>query len=217
MPRIEKLFYYDIADDYLLQTNSQGKVAEWTYRGPDRIWVEVNEETGALIDTGFKTIEEDGPNTPVAPGERKVEVNCDADPLFCCLVGADEEIDHETLPQHTEVLPNGDTYSRPANPIPDHTYEPSTAVYNFETGEWSYDWHKTWVTWDQLIEMRDRRLVQITIYLNNVGDTLPDDYRATLEQYKQDLEDVETTWAGYEADHQCIKVVLPKDPREKEV
>ena len=43
---IEKDFTYNIPDDYLAQTNNDSKTAEATFKGPDKIWIFVDKDTG---------------------------------------------------------------------------------------------------------------------------------------------------------------------------
>ena len=45
MNKITKTFTYDCPDDYLYDTNALGKTGEWTYTGPDKIWVLVDNTT----------------------------------------------------------------------------------------------------------------------------------------------------------------------------
>lgn len=210
MTTISRLFTYNLADDYLAQTNQLKKVGDWTYRGPDRIWVFLNNETNTLLGTNFYTLEQDGPTIPTPLGCTKLEINCNADPLFCTLVGASEQVDGALLPQYTENLPNGEVYTRPKNPMPDHTYDFNRATYDQETQTWSYPWKETWVTWDALRERVASQLTEVTLELRKLTD-LPPDMRATLESYKLELENFETTWAGFEA----YKVWPPTHPFSK--
>ena len=36
---IEVQFSYDMPDAYLYQTTNEGKVGQWTYKGPEKMWV----------------------------------------------------------------------------------------------------------------------------------------------------------------------------------
>ena len=39
MATIRKTFRYDLPDEYLSQERKLGLQAEWTYEGPDKVWV----------------------------------------------------------------------------------------------------------------------------------------------------------------------------------
>jgi hypothetical protein len=210
MTRISRTFTYDLADDYLAQTSELRKSASWTYNGPDRIWVFLDNETNKLYGTNFYTLEEDGPSIPSPLGCTKLEINCQANPLFCTLVGASDHVDGDALPKYSEDLPNGEVYTRPLNPMPDHTYEFNDAEYNPRTQQWSYPWKKTWVTWDDIRSVVASQLSQVETELRGLSD-LPSSLRTMLETYKTELENFETTWAGIDAH----KVWLPIHPINK--
>lgn len=210
MTIISKLFTYDLADDYLAQTNELRKTGTWTYRGPDRIWMFVDNETNAPFGTNFYTLEEDGPTIPTPEGCTKLEIDCNSNPLFCTLIGASEHVDGGSLPQYSEELPNGETYTRPMDPMPDHTYEFNGAVYNPETQSWTYPWKSTWVTWDNIRTIVATQLSEVTLELAKLSD-MPPSLLATLTAYKTELENFETTWAGVDA----YKVWLPTHPIRK--
>lgn len=210
MTRISKLFTYDLADDYLAQTNELKKTATWTYHGPDRIWVFVDTETNKLYGTNFYTLEEDGPSIPSPLGCRKLEIDCQSNPLFCTLVGASDHFDGDTLPKYSENLPNGEVYTRPMHPMPDHTYEFNDATYDPETNTWSYPWKQTWVTWEDLRTVIASQLEEVELEIRALTD-LPSSLRAILEAYKTELENFETTWAGFDA----YKVWIPTHPLRK--
>ena len=210
MTRISKIFTYDIADDYLAQTNELKKTGTWTYNGPDRIWTFVDLVTRKSYHSMFFTLEEDGPTIPTPLGCTKLEIDCSADPLLCTLLGADDPVDGNTLPQYTEELPNGETYSRPLAPMPDHTYEFTNSTYNVDTKEWHHPWKETWVTWDTIRPVVAKQLEDVTLELLRLT-TLPASLRAPLEAYKLELENFETTWAGYDA----YKVWIPNHPIKK--
>ncbi len=211
MANITKLFTYDLADTYLAQTNEQGKQGSWMYEGPDKIWVYVDAATGKLENTGFKREEEDGPNLPVWEGMNLVEVDCGVNPLFCTLIGASVPVEGGSLPQYTQELPNGNTYTRPMDPMPDHTFEINDAVYDEASKTWSYSWKKPWVTWEKLLEFRDTRLAHAKLQKERLTD-LPASLTTALDAYITELENLETIWADYTSATECIKVELPDNP-----
>jgi hypothetical protein len=207
MAKISKIFSYNLADDYLAQTNDLQKTALWTYNGPDKVWVFIDNETKKLFNTTYYTAEMNGADIPTPEGTTKLEINCANNGLIGTLLGACDPIDGSTLPQFSETLPNGEIYERPMSPMPDHTYEINDATYDFNTDEWTLPWKQTWVTWEQLISRRDGLLTDVTIEMRNVRD-LPESIQTLFDAYKLELENLETNWEGYPA----YKVWIPVHP-----
>jgi hypothetical protein len=188
MAKITKTFTYDIADDYLYETNDLGKTAEWTYSGPDKIWIFIDKETN-LINCHFKTKEEDGDIYPTPLDQYKLMVDCETDPLLCCLVGADDPTDHQALPQYEEELPDGTVYRRPLNPVPDHTYEATEIQYNPTTEQLvkPYPWKKPHITWELF---RKGRNAELAMSDDRVVSDIPESLRTAWEEFRQKLRDI---------------------------
>ena len=210
MATITREFTYKLADDYLAQTGDLNKTAQWTYVGPEEFWIFVETETGKLKNTNIFTKEMNGDVIPTPVDSTKLHISANLLPLLATLLGASEYVDGALLPQYTESLPDGNTYSRPADPMPDHTYDITEATYDFDTNTWNFPWKKTWVTWEDLITTRDRALSEIEPTLRNIGD-YPESLQTKLQTYKTALENLETTWAGIAA----YKVHLPVHPIKK--
>jgi hypothetical protein len=208
MATIRRVFTYTLADDYLAQTADLNKSAQWTYVGPDELWIYVLKETGKPRCYNFFTKEMDGDIIPTPEDCIKYYIDANVEPLLATLIGASEYVDGNTLPQHSEILPNGETYSRPLNPMPDHTYEISEMYYDFDKEEWVFPWKKTWVEWPDLIKRRDESLRHVELMLRKVDD-YPPSIVTKLQTFKTELENLETTWAGYPA----YKVWLPVPPQ----
>lgn len=210
MKKINKDFTYDLADDYLAQTNDLGKTASWTYTGPDKIWIYVVNDTGKLFDGNIYTEDDDGEFRPEFEGCTKVLINAKEHLLLCTLLGASEyNPDPNDLPQFTETLPDGMIYSRPCDPMPDHTYDYNSIVYDFENKSWSFEWFKSWTTWEEIVSHKDKKLQEVIMQIENIKD-LPDSLKLSLEGYKSELENFETTWEKYKNNVNMIN--LPQNP-----
>ena len=208
MAIIRRVFTYTLADDYLAQTADLNKSAQWTYVGPDEFWIFLFKDSGKPRCYNFFTKEMDGDIIPTPEDCIKYYVDANVEPLLATLIGASEYVDGALLPQYTELLPNGETYSRPLNPMPDHTYDINEMYYDFNTKTWVFPFKKTWVEWSDLIARRDVALQAVTLKLSKIAD-LPSSIRTPLEEYKSALENLETTWAGIEA----YKVWMPEAPQ----
>lgn len=196
MTQININFTYNLADDYLAQTNDLGKTNEWTYVGPDRIWVFINNDNNKVGDFSFLTEENNGPEYPTPEGYTKVEINCALNPLLATLLNANSYfVDQNELEQLEIQLPNGNTYSRPRNPDPNHTYEAEEITY--ENNDWIIPWKKPWITWNDLYKIRDHWLQEAELELSTVV-TLPDSLRTKLNDYINSLKNLETEWANFE-------------------
>ncbi len=207
MATIRRVFTYKLADDYLAQTADLMKSAQWTYVGPDEFWVFLFKDSGKPRCYNFFTKEEDGDIIPTPVDCVKYHVDANAEPLLATLFGASEYVDGATLPQFSEVLPNGEIYSRPMNPMPDHTYEINDMYYDFNTRMWVFPFKKPWVEWDELLRRRDWELNEVNLRLDKISD-LPPSVRTPLEEYRTALQNLETTWAGWPA----YKVWMPEKP-----
>lgn len=196
MVEITKTFKYKVADDYLAQTNNLNKEAEWTYIGPDKIWVFVNNKTKFIFDYPYKTEKEDGETYPTPLGYTKIMIDCNDNPLLGVLISASSYyVDINSLPQKEINLPNGNIYKRPITPDPMHTYEHSEIKY--DNDEWIIPWKKPWVTWETIYNFRDGLLKNALIDQRNIT-TLPDSLKNKLEEYIDSIQKIETEWANYE-------------------
>jgi hypothetical protein len=196
MVDITKNFTYNLADDYLAQTNNDNKTSSWTYSGPDKIWVFVNNETNLVNEYNYKTESEDGETYPTPEGFIKVLINCNENPLLGVLLNASSySVNLNDLPQKEVNLPNGSKYVRPLNPDPNHTYEASEIQYI--NGEWIIPWKKPWMSWEIIYKQRDEYLKEALLTQKYVTD-LPNSLKTKLQEYITSLENIETEWEGYE-------------------
>ena len=181
-------FTYDAPDDYLYQTNALGKTGNWTYNGPDKIWILVDKESKKYAGR-FITEKEDGEHYPTPLDQYKVLVDCTTNPLLCTLVGADEIRDYNLLDQFEEELPDGNVYKRPHTPPPDHTYELMEITYNPTTGDFDkpYPWKKPHSDWEMVRMWRNNAL---TANDYRAPADAPESVKAAWEQYRQELRDL---------------------------
>jgi hypothetical protein len=201
MTDINITFTYDLADTYLSQKNELKKTAKWTYIGPDKIWVFIDNETNE-INYNFVT-EADYP-TPL--DHTKIEIDCAKHPLIATLLNANKYlIDQTELPQLSINLPNGEVYTRAKNPDPYHTYERSELTY--KDSIWVTSWKKPWITWEDIYKTRDFYVEQAELDLQNVV-TLPDSLKQKLNTYVETLKNLEKDWKDFEP-YMCI---LPDYP-----
>lgn len=211
--KIDKTFTYDIPDDYLYQTNDLGLTGEWTYNGVDKLWVLVSKETNKYVGI-YYTEAEDGEHIPTPLDMYKVRIDANVDPLFCCLIGADEVRDYAELEQLVEELPDGNTYSRPAVITPDHAYELTDIEYDPVAGSFvkPYPWKKPHMTWEMMRDWRNQTLM--TLDYRAPADA-PEAVKAQWEAYRQALRDLPQTYGAEPGGTPTIdpwKIVPPQEP-----
>jgi len=187
-------FTYTIADDYLAQTTSQNKTANWVYKGPDKIWVYIDAPSYKGHHGHYYTEDDGGHDLPERLGTVKVFIDAREKPLIATLMGACENnmnYDyHDALPQYTEELPDGEIYQRPLHPMPDHTYNVWEMVYNPEADDWvkPYPLKQPHVTWANIRHWRDSQLRESDGIVNN--DDVPDHLVVAWKAHRQKLKDI---------------------------
>lgn len=197
MNKIEKTFTYAIADDYLSQTALLGKTGEWTYNGPDKIWIFISKEDNKYAGR-FLTADGDGETCPTPLDMYKVCIDSEDNPLLLTLIGAGDRVNYDELPQYTEELPCGGVYQRVMTPPPDHTYEMMEMVYDLDKEEFikPYPFKKPHITWEDLRRGRTHAL-NATDY--KISDGMPTEVADAWTTYRQSLRDLPQTYGATNA------------------
>lgn len=202
--RTEKTFTYDLPDAYLYLTNDLGKTGQWTYKGPDKLWIFIDNQTKKVISRFHYTEQDNGADVPTPIGQTKVLVDANVEPLLASIIH--NEYDYSQLPQHTETLPDGNTYSHPDPQSPDHTYEITEIEYDIEKQEFikPLPWKKPHVSWDDLKKWRNQQL--------DLSDAKIRSCRVEMipawEEYRQKLRDLPSLMEGVDP----WKVIFPDAP-----
>ena len=89
---IEVQFSYDMPDAYLYTTSNEGKVGQWTYKGPEKMWVFMRKADNKRSGEIRYSYEIEDDFVPAAH-EYMVKVNCEENPLLCELM----EVHQDTL------------------------------------------------------------------------------------------------------------------------
>lgn len=168
MANITKTFVYPQTDDYLSQSNTQGRTATWTYEGPERIVVYVDSTTNKRTPGGWH--EPDDRPTPL--NQYKVEIDCNSNPLLCTLFGASRTVNANDVPNLEVELPSGGVYRRPDPIMPDHVFEVHDITYDptSERFETPYPWKRPHMSWE---EIRRKRATMLHICDDKVAPDLP--------------------------------------------
>ena len=192
---IEVQFSYDMPDAYLYTSSNEGKVGQWTYKGPEKMWVfmrKVDNKRSGEVRYHYE-IEDDF--VPSAH-EYMVLVDCKENPLLCELM----EVHQDTLflegREHvTEVLPqkdiNGNYFKHiePKVPTPDHTYDRDEIVYDPVAKQWptKFPFIKPHTGWD---EIKKVRWSQLSWSDSHLSDDMPTALADKWKQFRQELRDL---------------------------
>ena len=162
----------------------------WTYTGPEILYVVVDETTGKVNGGMWNT----GPEVNAPPGNRIVVVRAEDLPeLASLLVGCLDDDHIRTISVNT---PNGQT-------LQEHEYLPLCAAYNLNGFTYDFaslQWSKEWVgaehtTWE---EIRTKRNFFLEGTDSKVRNDMPNNVRQAWTAYRTLLRDITTNWAGYE-------------------
>ena len=236
MAKLNVKMTYPVPDKYLSQSMKAGNTATLDYLGPDTIWVDVwkdGDEKGKWTHNPIKTnylddgdIENyDGDDQtdaiellPVPLDVIRVKIDCTKDTHICAIwtqpntVG-DDRGSYDKLPQVQDKLPDGTVYyERPRTDSipPDHVWDRDNCVYNFKTKKWNLSLHKTWNSWENIRNVRNR-------LLDDTDDKqlMPDgDVKDAWESYRQELRDLPQKYEGKEA-HTIPTPESPEDTASK--
>ena len=205
--QVEVTFTYDVPDTYLGQTNALKKTATFTYKGPDKLWIFVDNATKKIISRYHYTEGEDGADVPTAEGQTKVMIDANINPVIAAL--CHNEVDYGMLEHTHEDLPNNTMYGHPVDTPPDHTYEIQEIEYDFDKQEFvkPYPWKQPHVEWADILKWRDTALTHSDMMLHNA----PADQKDAWKEYRQQLRDVPQTFAGVDP----WKITFPLAPGQK--
>lgn len=200
---ITKEFTFNVTDEYLSQSNTEGKTGTLTYSGPDKWWVFAEADTGIVHLSPEYTEAMDGDLIPTPEGMVKVFIDANTETMMAYLVQGIVDPDMEYV---EEVLPNGQVYREPATLLPHMVYDCDQIVYNADTGEFTMPWLEPHVTMDDIRTARNAWLDQTdTVLINKV---LTDEQRTELENFRQELRDLTDQFSEYPA----WKVAFPDAP-----
>lgn len=135
-----KTIRYNLPDDYLSLSATKKMQAEWTYSGPEKVWVFVQYGTNLLLWTeSFKAYAEDISEEKqyeqwdvyTGLNSYPVLINIHDHPILMSILCHDP-YDIETLPQKEYKLPGSDVvfYKRPEPTPPFMTYEIAGLTYD---------------------------------------------------------------------------------------
>ena len=192
---IEVQFSYDMPDAYLYTSSNEGKVGQWTYKGPEKMWVFMRKADNKRSGEVKYSYEVEADFVPSAH-EYMVLVDCKENPLLCELM----EVHQDTLflegREHvSETLPikdiNGKNFVHiePKVPTPDHTYDRDEITYDPVKKEWNtpFPFIKPHVNYD---DIKKTRWSQLSWSDSHVSDDMPAELATKWTTFRQEMRDL---------------------------
>lgn len=206
MAQVTKTFTMNLPDEYLASTAEDGLTGEWTYTGPDKMFVMVDPETGAFLpgqgwcqNDDDRTDEENlaAAQTWAGVGKKAVLITAENDPILIAAMYGQAPLASE-LPQTTYTLPGESEpfYSRPTVQYPDHVYEIGDIMYDLATESWvtPFPWKKPHITREEFLRAHTAILAQEK---TEDTDNFTSAQLTAWNAYLTEFENVPTKFADY--------------------
>lgn len=205
----KKKFTYNLPDSFLSEEATQEKTAEWTYVGPEKIWVFVNEQTDKFDGIPY-IVEKDDPlgTYPIPVGYYMVEIDANEEPLLATLF-VNTPSEDNVLGTVKETLPDGSEVEFLDPTPPSLCYNLFEITFDKQTESFvqPFPFRTSEVTWEMVRERRNALLVAADSF-PSLG--MPDALSQSWLDYKQTLRDLPDVWANVEP----WKVKFPKSPKD---
>ena len=216
-------FEYPVPDEQYAQTSEKNRKGKLRYKGPDKVYIWVDNNTNKLCqwESGGTGEELWNGDIPMPDnGCYLIEVDVATYPEIGAIF---QGIDHRAIPTIAEEVPgNMLPYYRNKFPTPDHAYEWREITYDpiGKKINKPYPWKQPFVTWDDRLRRRDDLLSQSDPQSN---DDLPSSANTAITEYREYLRNITETvgvaWTvtvptggtGYAKDD----VLLVQDPNYK--
>jgi len=220
---IRKAFQYDLPDEYLSNESTLGLKAQWTYDGPEKIWVFVDYKTNKILAReSFREYDDENPETQYEFLEEYTGFNSypalitfDDDPLLLSAI-AQLAPEMKDLPTKKYLHPETKElfYERPHPTVPDHTIEIADCEYDLKLKRWKkpYPWKIPHIIrqefeWNYKVTIEDA--IQIQGHYDQNKWT--EDQREQWDNFVAELQKVPTKFGAW-LDTPWM-VPFPDDPR----
>lgn len=214
-------FEYDLPDEYLAQTATQGLKAKGIYEGPEAIWVLVDNETSVVnLAAHYVEVDPRDPSHSEATAQAKaglhstaVLVNAKEEPVIAALF---VDLHPDTFTDKEYKLDDGTVhYVRPDPTYPDHTYEATEITYDLTNKQWNkpFPWKKPHITAEQHDSARQAIIEGYKRDLADEYNEYSDELRAKIEAVIAQLEAIPDTHGHLDP----WMIPFPDDPRAEPV
>lgn len=206
MANITKTFTMNLPDDYLAETSEDGLSGEWTYTGPDKLFVVINATSGALLEgLGYSRYNDDeslevnqiGADTWAGVGRKAILITAEDDPILLAAF-YEHEPDVSGEAQTTLTLPGESEpfYTRPTVQCPDKVYEIGDIRYDLVENRWvtPFPWRKPHINREQFLSGHAAILSSEKAVPT---EDMTSEQLAKWNAYITEFENVPTTFADY--------------------
>lgn len=202
MAIITYTFDYLLPDSRFATTTESGKLASWTYQGPERLYIGINNlgktSQSSLVDA------DKNPNFKFKPEFTTIEFFAKEFPIVASLFYVNYDLNPiqkklQLFPQNIQVEINDPL------PLPE-IYSKEDITYNFVTKSFDTPLMESDVTWEIIRKQRNDQLVSWDKKI--AAEDMPEHLRDTVLQYRQKLRDIPNDWADYHP----AEVVFPDPP-----
>jgi hypothetical protein len=224
MKTVSVEFDLPLPNDFLVDHSfSDGKTQKYTYKGPDKIYLQINSEGKEVYGPLTEDDIMDGRPMPSDVVEW-FEVDCEKNPLACQLRGP---ISNEQ-PDYTEEVPHPNSpdlegfprvsYSLPLKPedvfdkLSVTVVDGEIKVRPFTVSEKLHGTDGVNLTWDDIRERRDQILAGTD---GRINDDMPVEMIETWKNYRQVLRDFPATMQNAGVEPNIAYYMLPDEPYSK--
>ena len=222
MPIVSVEFDLPLPNDFLKDhSRSEGKTRKFTYHGPDKLYLQIDKETGREV-AGPITAEEKADGRPLPANAYFYEIDCVSDPLLCHLRGPiidelQEEYTDEVFHPDSAVVEGYPRFSYNLPLMPTDIFDKMSV--RIENGKPVYDsWsvaqklldRDTMLTWDDIREHRDRMLRNSDSAL---AEDMPESLKEQWKTYRQKLRDLPAVMQAANVPPSIAYYMFPEQPQ----
>lgn len=227
MDIISKKFVYNIPNEFLVDHSfSQGKTSEYTYWGPEKLYLQISNDTNKEI-YGPLTEDDRADGRPIPANCYLFEINANDYPLIMQLrapiINEKQKIhDGETIPHPLSPEIEGYTRLTYQLPIlPDDVYDKSSleivnnvpTIKPFTVVQKILGSHRTEeYTWDEIRKQRDLMLDSSD---GSVAGDMPEALKNEFIIYRQKLRDLPSVMQANNVPPSVAKFMFPDHPHSK--
>lgn len=206
MPLLSQKIIYNLPDEFLSQSDSLNLTGEYTYNGPDKIYVLIDPKTKKIVQNlGFLPYNDDLSEEENNSFMEQFSglsfeyalISFDEDPvLLASVAGPSFDPPLDSVPQKTYTI-EGETepfYSRPDPTFPSFTVDAFDVEWDGSSWKKPYPWKKPHITKEELLSVLDA-IIKAEKKVDT--ESFTSTQKTKWASYLSDLENVPVRFADY--------------------